>query len=501
MSSRIELAYSHTALSEVDRDRLSVLITEWQLLADLSFADLVLWVPRRKDYQSWPEGHVAIAHIRPTTASTVFTQDLIGLEIPWGKNSRIDQSLSQGEIVRDAEPEQIGELLIKEETVPVFFENRVIAVISRHRDAISMRSPSRLELNYREIAHKIYRMVSEGTFPIQDSIYQAEAAPRVGDGLIRLNAQGITSYASPNARSAVSRLGWETELEGNGLGAIFDSLSLPQNQPTEENWATILSGRNLRRADFDNGNGIVDLLVIPLIEGQERIGSIVLLHDVTELRRRDRDLVTKDATIREIHHRVKNNLQTVSALLRLQSRRVEDPIASAALAEAVRRVASIAIVHETLSASSAESVLFDEVYERIVHNAIELSPRAINLKKIGEFGVLDSQTATPLSLVITELIHNALEHGLAETGDELLIEIQKSDSARSESGALGVHGANRYEISIMDNGSGLPEGFDWQTSSNLGLQIVRTLTENELKGSITLMRKDGKTVALLTFDV
>ena len=501
MSSRIELAYSHTALSEVDRDRLSVLITEWQLLADLSFADLVLWVPRRKDYQSWPEGHVAIAHIRPTTASTVFTQDLIGLEIPWGKNSRIDQSLSQGEIVRDAEPEQMGELLIKEETVPVFFENRVIAVISRHRDAISMRSPSRLELNYREIAHKIYRMVSEGTFPIQDSIYQAEAAPRVGDGLIRLNAQGITSYASPNARSAVSRLGWETELEGNGLGAIFDSLSLPQNQPTEENWATILSGRNLRRADFDNGNGIVDLLVIPLIEGQERIGSIVLLHDVTELRRRDRDLVTKDATIREIHHRVKNNLQTVSALLRLQSRRVEDPIASAALAEAVRRVASIAIVHETLSASSAESVLFDEVYERIVHNAIELSPRAINLKKIGEFGVLDSQTATPLSLVITELIHNALEHGLAETGDELLIEIQKSDSARSEAGALGAHGKTRYEISIMDNGSGLPEGFDWQTSSNLGLQIVRTLTENELKGSITLMRKDGKTVALLTFDV
>jgi two-component sensor histidine kinase len=491
MSSRIELAYSHTALTESDRDRLSVLITEWQLLADLSFADLVLWVPRRKDYQSWPEGHVAIAHIRPTTASTVFTQDLIGQEIPWGKNARIDQSLSQGEIVRDAEPEQIGELLIKEETVPVYFEDRVIAVISRHRDAISMRSASRLEINYREIAHKIYRMVSEGTFPIQNSIYQAEAAPRVGDGLIRLNAQGQTIYASPNARSAVSRLGWETELEGNGLGAIFDSLSLPQSQPTEENWATILSGRNLRRADFDNGNGIVDLLVIPLIEGQERIGSIVLLHDVTELRRRDRDLVTKDATIREIHHRVKNNLQTVSALLRLQSRRVEDPIASAALAEAVRRVASIAIVHETLSASSAESVLFDEVYERIVHNAIELSPRAISLKKIGEFGILDSQVATPLSLVITELIHNALEHGLAESGDELCINIDVSTTEV----------ARDYEISIMDNGSGLPEGFDWQTSSNLGLQIVRTLTENELKGAISLMRNGDQTVALLKFSV
>jgi len=493
MSSRIELAYSHTALTEADRDRLSVLITEWQLLADLSFADLVLWVPRRQDYQSWPEGHVAIAHIRPTTASTVFTQDLIGLEIPWGKNARIDQSLSQGEIVRDAEPEQIGELLIKEETVPVFFEDRVIAVISRHRDAVSMRSPSRLELNYREIAHKIYRMVAEGTFPIQNSLYQAEAAPRVGDGLIRLNAQGMTIYASPNARSAVSRLGWEKEVEGNSLGEIFDSLALPQDLPTEENWSTILSGRNLRRVDFDNNSGIVDLLVIPLIEGQERIGSIVLVHDVTELRRRDRDLITKDATIREIHHRVKNNLQTVSALLRLQSRRVEDPIASAALAEAVRRVASIAIVHETLSASDAESVLFDEVYERIVHNAIELSSRPITLRKVGDFGVLDSQIATPLSLVITELIHNALEHGLADSGDELVIEIHQQE-------VLVDQMAKRsYEISIADNGAGLPEGFDWQTSSNLGLQIVRTLTENELKGSISLKRKGDLTVALLNF--
>ena len=500
MSSRIELAYSHTALSDADKDRLSVLITEWQLLADLSFADLVLWVPRRQDYQSWPEGHVAIAHIRPTTTSTVFTQDLIGTEIQWGSNARIDQSLSQGEIVRDADPEQIGELLIKEETVPVFFEGRVIAVISRHRDAISMRSPSKLELNYREIAHKIYRMVAEGTFPIQDSIYQAEAAPRVGDGLIRLDAQGVTTYASPNARSAVSRLGWETELEGNNLGEVFDSLRPRQSEPTEENWVTVLSGRSLRRDDFDNGSGIVDLLIIPLIDGQDRIGSIVLVHDVTELRRRDRDLVTKDATIREIHHRVKNNLQTVSALLRLQSRRVEDPTASAALAEAVRRVASIAIVHETLSASSAESVLFDEVYERIVHNAIELSPRAIKLKKVGEFGLLDSQTATPLSLVITELIHNSLEHGLFESGDELIVEIAVSEPHQSQQADGTQKSIHRdYEISIMDNGSGLPEGFDWQHSSNLGLQIVRTLTENELKGSISLTRKGDQTVALLKF--
>ena len=213
ISSRSDLAYSHTALTVKDRERLSELISEWQLLSDISFSDLILWVPRRKDYQSWPEGHIAIAHIRPTTAPTVFAQDVIGQELTWGKNARIDQTLSTGAIIRDSEPEMVGDILIKEETVPVHFEGQTIAVISRHRNAVAMRSGSPLEINYREIAHKVFRMIAEGTFPIQDSIYQAEYAPRVGDGLVRLDALGAATYASPNARSAISRLGWDNEIE------------------------------------------------------------------------------------------------------------------------------------------------------------------------------------------------------------------------------------------------------------------------------------------------
>ena len=482
MSSRYAL--ESTALTAEDQERLSELTAEWQLLSDLSFADLILWVPKRKDYQSWPTGHVAIAHIRPTTAATVFTQDLIGDEINWGDNPRIDQALSQGEILRDTEPEQVGELLIKEETIPVLFKGHVIAVISRHRDAVQMRSKSRLEINYREIAHKFYRMVAESTFPIAGNIYRSESAPRVGDGLLRLDANGVVMYASPNARSAISRAGWAGELENQHLGELFSQIDNGE-VPTEEPWSLVVSGKELRRDDFDNGKAILDLLVIPLLAGDDRIGAILLLHDVTELRRQDRALITKDATIREIHHRVKNNLQTVSALLRLQSRRVEDPEAAAALAEAVRRVASIAIVHETLSGSSAEVVLFDEVYDRIVHNAIELSSRPIKLSKSGDFGNFDSKIATPLALVITELIHNSLEHGLESAGDSLSVIVSRGD--------------NSCLVVVSDNGVGLPEGFDLDGSSNLGLQIVRTLTENELKGSIKLTRVGDATQAALTF--
>jgi two-component system, sensor histidine kinase PdtaS len=325
MATFIELISDNSKLTPDQVEHLEQLVAEWRLLADLSFADLVLWLPIRKDEKSWPEGYIAIAQIRPTTAATVFSNDLIGSTINWGSRPKIDQALSDGEIVRDTDPELVGEIMIKEESVPVIFEGNTLAVISRHRNADLMRLPSKLELNYREIAHKIFRMVTEGSFPIRNSIYNSESTPRVGDGLIRLDPNGVIFFASPNARSALSRVGYQSEVEKQNLGEVFASLTKGNTQPTDESWQTLLSGKFLRRAEYESTDGVLDILVIPLTEAGDRIGAIVLLHNITELRNRDRALITKDATIKEIHHRVKNNLQTVSALLRLQSRRVEDP--------------------------------------------------------------------------------------------------------------------------------------------------------------------------------
>jgi two-component sensor histidine kinase len=467
--------------------RLRELVADWQLLSDLSFADLILWVPIRKDIKLWPTGHIAVAHIRPTTSSTVFSNDVIGDEVLWGARPNIDEALSTGDIIRNTEPEHVGEILIKEETIPVFFQGQVIAVISRHRNAEHMRSPGKLELNYREIANHLYQMVAEGNFPYQSAGSLFEPVPRVGDGLIRLDVNGAISFASPNAKSAFSRMGWNGELEGRNLGEVAEQVVTASPNAHEEGVRTRLNGKTLRRVEIDNQGATIDLLVLPLIQGTDRIGSIVLLQNVTELRRRDRELVTKDATIREIHHRVKNNLQTVSALLRLQSRRIDDPAAAAALDEAVRRIASIALVHETLSNSTENTVAFDEVLTSLVTHALELSPRMgqLSIERKGHLGSLESRIATPLSLVVTELMHNALEHGLYESGTRLSIELQRY--------------SNEGLITISDDGVGLPEGFDLSTSSNLGLQIVRTLIENELKGELKLESTQQGTQAKLRF--
>ena len=483
------LLSDQSSLTPDDVLRLGELTAEWQLLADLSFADLVLWIPKRQDQKSWPEGHRAVAQIRPMTAATVFTHDLIGNEVTWGSRTDLDQALSSGEIIRDSRAEQVGEIEIKVECIPVFFLDRVIAVISRHRNLETMRTPSRLELNYREIANHIYRMIAEGNFPVKDNVYLAEAAPRVGDGLVRINVSGEVLFASPNARSALNRVGWDKDLEGQNFGQVLDSLVSPISplNPKEENWQISMSGKQLRREEFENSGGVLDLLAIPLTEGDNRIGAVVLVHNVTELRRKDRALISKDATIREIHHRVKNNLQTVSALLRLQARRIEDPKASAAIEEAVRRVVSIALVHETLSATSQDLVQFDEVITKIIQGASELNirPNEIQIKKVGEFGLISSMVATPLALVLTELIHNALEHGLSASGD--LVELRINRQAAS------------MTITVTDNGAGIPNDFSLELNTNLGLQIVQTLTKNELAGKIEFIKQNIGTQVQISF--
>jgi two-component sensor histidine kinase len=478
---------SRTTITLDQADRLRELVASWQLLSDLSFADLILWVPIRKDIKMWPSGHIAIAHIRPTTAATVFTNDVIGDEIAWGIRTNIDEALSHGEIIRDSQFEQPGMMLVKEEAIPVTFNGQAIAVISRHRDVEQMRTAGKLEINYREIAHQLYQMVAEGNFPYKNAGSLIEPAPRVGDGLIRLDVNGTISFASPNAKSAFSRMGWHGDLEGHNLGEAAQQVSITTENPHEEGIKTQLNGKILRRVEIENKGTTIDFLVLPLIQGEDRIGAIVLLQNVTELRRLDRALVTKDATIREIHHRVKNNLQTVSALLRLQSRRIDDPSAAAALDEAVRRIASIALVHETLSNSDETTVAFDEVLSSLVTHSLELSPRMGQLKieRIGKIGSLESRLATPLSLVVTELIHNALEHGLATSGTQLRIELQRY--------------SNEGLVTISDDGVGLPDGFNLATSANLGLQIVLTLTENELNGELKLESSEKGTQAKLRF--
>jgi two-component sensor histidine kinase len=348
-------------------------------------------------------------------------------------------------------------------------------VLTRHTNLATMRTPSRLELTYVATADALARMVASGDFPTAGApTGQRRGAPRVGDGVIRLTADGTVSYASPNAISAIHRLGHVGDVVGGPLAQIVTDV-LRDESPVDESLALVVTGRAPWRTEVSSRGASVSMRAIPLVEAGQRTGAILLLRDVSELRRRERDLMTKDATIREIHHRVKNNLQTVAALLRMQARRLPDNEARAALDEAVRRVGTIAIVHETLSHGFDETVDFDEVIARELAAVVEVATRELPVQagRRGTFGRLRAEDATSLAMIISELVHNAVEHGLAVGGGTVQVEAER----RVE------EGEELLEVCIADDGQGLPEGFN-PGRGGLGTQIVTSLVQ-DLRGRIT----------------
>jgi two-component sensor histidine kinase len=255
----------------------------------------------------------------------------------------------------------------------------------------------------------------------------------------------------------------------------------------------VLGGRAHRDTEIGTDEASLIVRAIPLRPQGDHIGALVLVRDVTDLRRRDRELVTKDATIREIHHRVKNNLQTVAALLRLQARRMDNEAARLALEEAVRRVGSIAIVHETLSQAVEEQVDFDEIVDPLGRMVTEVSAvgSRVRVRRQGSFGVLPSETATALAMVLTELLQNAVEHGYDADAADLHGEIVLT--------ARRIVG--RLHVTVDDDGRGLPKAFDLDGSTSLGLSIVRTLVESELGGQLELGPQPAGTGTRAALDV
>lgn len=183
----------------------------------------------------------------------------------------------------------------------------------------------------------------------------------MADGFIVLTVDGIVRYASPNAISCFRRLGSVSTMQGEYLSEIGTKL-LHENDPVLETLPLVLSSKAAVDSELDANKAAVSMRSLPLMDANGRVGDIVLCRDVSELRRRRKELQTKDATISEIHHRVKNNLQAVSALLRLQARKTKsEEVQKGAQGSTAPRADHRHGVHEGLSQTADEIVDYDKV--------------------------------------------------------------------------------------------------------------------------------------------
>jgi two-component sensor histidine kinase len=473
VSTLSDLVQAHGRPNEADIDWLHLLVSDLQLLADLAFADLVLWVPTTDG------GFVAVAHARPSSSATLFYRDFVGQEIKPEWKALVTSAFETARIADSSAPDWYEETPTRVRAVPVMrrlatggpeITARPIAILTRHTNLSEARTPSRQELTFNECANELFEMIAAADFPdFGAPTGPRRGAPRASDGLLKLDVDGMVTFASPNGLSAFNRMGFAGELEGESLAEVTARL-LSNALTVDESLPLVVTGRAPWRTDIEARGVTVTLRAIPIRRHGERAGAIVLSRDVTELRHQEQELLTKDATIREIHHRVKNNLQTVASLLRIQARRSHSDEARDSLNHAMRRVAAIAVVHDTLSEGLTQNVDFDVVFDRVLLLIAEVASNhntRVHPKFSGSFGALPSAYATPLALALTELVTNAVEHGLAGREGEVEIVAKRSDETLS--------------VKVRDNGVGLGEG---KVGTGLGTQIVRTLIQGELGGTI-----------------
>src|SRR6202167_6223804 len=447
MPTPAELAQSHTDLKPEELGHLQRLLGSWSVLADLSFSDLLLLVPvhaagsdRAGGTAASPAAEdedpelVVLGQMRPNNRPTLVDQDLVGQTVNESQWTLVAQCLHSGEIVRGSIHHPILGEQVPVENIPVRFEGHIIGALLRVSLAPLKGPTSMYERTYLDVFERLADMVAQSAFPFPDEDVGTEESPRVGDGVVE-------------------------EVE--------------------------------RRPDV-----IVLVHCIPLLSHGVVTGAMILLRDVTDVRRLDRLLLSKDAAIREVHHRVKNNLQTISSLLSLQARRVGDRAARVALHEAERRVRSIALVHEILSRDPSDQVPFAEIVSSLVQMAEDsvVSSQPIVISVHGDLGDVAADVATPLAVTVAELLQNAVEHAF------------DPEAAGGQDGAAGLEGAGGrvgyapvghvdltmsneeavLRVEVRDDGLGRPDGSDIERTTSLGLSIVRDLVVSQLEGTISM---------------
>jgi two-component sensor histidine kinase len=543
----LELATPLTHADASARRHLERLMAAWGLLADLSFSDLLLYVPLEQvtpfgeptvastvdlpvtagvdtgtdasstdasstDASSTDNGSghghpaqrlVVLGQIRPTTSPTLLELDLVGQVVAASAEPLVVSAFNEGVITRGMERDQVLDDQAEVQCIPVRHHGQVLAVLRRTFLPSVGRRRGQLERTYISLFDRIALMVAAGIYPFVNDDAAIGEAPRVGDGVMIVDASSRLTFASPNAVSALHRMG----VRNTTYGMTIEGLGIE----------TEVVGRafSARQSAIDelerHGEVVVLFRCIPLLDSGDITGALLLVRDVTDLRRRDRLLLSKDAAIREVHHRVKNNLQTITSLLRIQARRLGPGGGQDALHEAERRIRSIAIVHELLARESGDQVPFDEIVHSMVRMAKEsnVTGRPLALRVAGDAGRVSTDIATPLAVVLAELLQNAVEHAFVTPplptrsglGGEW---VDGGDEPRAPEGQrvelLFRHSPTVLRVEVRDNGVGMPAGFEPEgevaRSDSLGLAIVRDLVRTQLDGTITFNTENGTVVRL-----
>jgi two-component sensor histidine kinase len=455
-------------LADEDRSLLDKVVISLPIMADLSRSDLILYRALDADRA------VVVAHAQPHSVSSVHAQNQKGQGLSrreFPLLSRVLAGQRDGGATTQGQP---GESMQKEMLSVRNGAGVVIAALCIETTIVEVQRHHKRSPVFRSALRDLQQMLVRGEITGADSLTKFGEH----DGILFVDSRRQIRYVSGVAENLYRKLGHAESLLRHTITGLGTN---------ESAFFAAIEGGRCVESETHEGQLIWIRKAIPVRDTQVRLplaapdpspwkGILLTVSDVTDSRRREQELLVKAAMIQEIHHRVKNNLQTIASLLRMQSRRVEDPAAHAIIDEAVGRILSVAVVHEFLSHDEGSVISIREVAQRIVNHTIQgiLDPeKGIQLALRGGGFSLVAQQATACALVINELLQNAVEHGFADrSGGTIIVNLLAEDG--------------NAVIEIADDGEGLPPDFDLDRSSSLGLRIVQTLVREDLKGTFEL---------------
>ncbi len=480
-------------LTQEDIEFLEKIKGDLGILADLSRADVLMYC------SLGPDRAIAVAQASPHSILPIYSESLVEQRVTYADEPAVVRALAEGrrgltEVRRgnDRQYSPAKRAPIVQETYPIWSgDGRVIATVCIETNLIERERHRRRSKMFQRALKQFQEMVLVGALRGADRLTPFDEH----DGILVVDLQHRIQYISGIATSLYRKLGYVgnllkrriEDLEMDDSGPVLEALEMSECVEHEIRVRDLIWVKKAIPL-FSFGRGLRRFL--PTGDVRSRLeGTLVIIHDETDIRRQTEELQVKAAMIQEIHHRVKNNLQTIASLLRLQARRAETEAVRRALQEGINRVLSVAVIHEFLAHQDARVINIRDVSQRIINQVREGvldQESAIRLDLRGPNIYLPTQPATVSALVINELLQNALEHGYD----------------RQEGGTVTVHlqdDGEQIVIAVDDDGVGLPAEFDLAHTSSLGLQIVKTLAQGDLKGSFELRSRDKGVSAIVTF--
>ncbi len=459
------------------RDIIEQVICSLPILADLSRGDVFL-------YTLAPDPLTArvIAEAKPNPVPPIYAESQIGRVVRYTDEPAVIRALTRGKpSVHNHRLLVPGHPMVQD-VYPIRDGTRVLGAVAIEVSLVESERHRQKSVVYRRAVSRLRSIVMDGQLRGTANLSRLTEH----DGAMVVNGDGEIAYISSLAEQLYRKIGYSHSLLHHNVASLrtdesvffkaVETGSCVEQLVQEGNYTWLKRAIPL----IGYQNEPIWSRVIHRIEPRDPV--ILTVHDVTQENQTERELKIKSAMIQEIHHRVKNNLQTIAALLRLQARRTGTPEVSEMLKETISRILSIAVIHEFLAHQESSNIDMQEVAQRIISEATRsfVDPeKRIHFVLEASSVFLPTQQATSCSLIINELLQNTVEHGFANAS-EGTVRVR-----------LSTHGEH-VVLEVSDDGAGLPPGFDPLQSGSLGLQIVQTLVKEDLKGTFHIVGGDGR---------